>query len=256
MIVGEVRIIRWEESDENAFVISSASLNVTNPDATTVAPAVDVAPPGSDIDHILSATVDFAQGGAYRVVWSEAIGVETYLRPDLYFAAFSDIYLRVRELLGETETVLPDTYLDRVFSEFVRQIEGRYTCIGSYRALAWPDTGAIDEALAWMTAVRLFSGIDLIRRRAWRYREGDGEYYFATPTELALEQQSWLCNAARALGRIACISDSVRANAFSPFVTTGPSKFNAIQGSLAPLDQVLGRIVTDAIIPWRIGMTP
>ena len=221
MIVGETRVIRHTETGESAFVFDSTpELLVTLPDATTDDPTVtDSSPSDPVITHTLSATVAFPQAGPYTMRWEMDQGAQDpIIRIETYFATWTDVYSLIRRLLSRTASQLTDAVIDAELSRLVRLLTTDYTCLGVYNDITGNDRFYFDDALAYMVAASLRSGLgrlptdgDLLKRR-----EGDTEYTFADRGKGITEAQEslWMTDAWSAFRRIACIGEglsSVRA---------------------------------------------
>lgn len=212
MIAGETRTVRHTETGESAFVFDATpELTVTYPDGTTDTPAVTVSPGASSTTQTLSANVTF-QAGVHRLVWDMDIGDQDPIRRiEEYFAAWSDVYSTIRELLSRTVTQLPDTQIDRALGRTVRWLTRLFPCIDSYDALTGNDRYAFDDALAYFAAVsiRPTLGSTAVAGEVKRKKLGGAEIEYTTSGSVSASAtiaKDWTRQGWEALLGVSCIT--------------------------------------------------
>jgi len=245
MIVGETRTVRHTETGESAFVFDATpTLTVTLPDGTTDAPTVSVSPGTSNETQTLSAVVSFPQGGQYRLEWSMDVGADDPLvRVETYFAAWSDVYAFIRELLSRDADSLPDAKIDRELARLSRQIVSQCSSLGSYGSLSGDDRYLFDDMLAYGAAYALYnrpSSSTITGSGDVKKLTQDGltvEYDVGTSVTSSGTAANWLSEYQRALGLLcpdALIDPARRARTSVP-VSNLPNSFDP-RDSLYPSD--------------------
>jgi len=214
MIAGETRTIRHTETGESAFVFDNApSVVILQPDGMESDPAsvVSVSPSynTSALTHTLSAVVVFEQAGVYRAKWSMDVGADNPLtRIEEYFAAWTDLYATVRELLDKSITQVPDSRIDRELARLTRRLTKQFPCIGSYNALTGEDRYAFDDALAYFAAGQIRPTLGATSTgEVKRKKQGDLEieYQATTATAAVRIEATWETEGWKALRNVDCI---------------------------------------------------
>lgn len=214
MIAGEVRSIRHTETGESAYVFDNLpTVVIIQPDGEESDPAsvvsVDPLYSVSALTHTLSAVVDWAQAGVYRVKWQMDVGEDNpIIRIEEYFAAWTDVYSTIRELLDRTVTQLPDSRIDRELARTVRLLTAQFHCIGSYSALTGSDRYAFDDALGYFVAMRIRPTLGSISTgEVKRKKQDDLEIEYATGSTSTSTNtlRDWETAGWKALRGVACI---------------------------------------------------
>jgi hypothetical protein len=232
MIQGETRIVRHTETGDSAFTFDETpTLAVTYPDGTSAAPTVTVSPGTSSVTQTLSATVVFSQAGIYRLAWSLDVGAQDpIIRIEEYFAAWSDVYTNVRELLDRTVTQLTDSRIDRELSRLTRWLTAQFPCIGSYGELTGDERYIFDDALAYFLAGRIRPTLGATSTgEVKRKKQGDLEIEYASGTSSTSANivTDWERSGWEILRGIACIGyttplDRARSGSMMPTSILSP----------------------------------
>lgn len=234
MLVGETINIVRVETQPLSWQASSASVAVTQPGGTVLAPSpnVTITPDVPGLTQTLAISLSPTIGGAHSIKWqySDTSG-ETILRRDERFATWTEAKAFLLERLQTTDDVVDDMTFEREFASAARRVLGKWPVIGNgvettatkgvYNLLTGDDQEYFDEAIALMVCARLVGPIstgggasDLVS-----YKEGDQQYQFGTAGS---ERQRWIEEAADLISMISDVASLASARStFSPFVVSG-----------------------------------
>jgi hypothetical protein len=248
MIAGENRNITWIETQAAVFTVNAPLLVVTNPDGSDQTPDVTDTPSGSALTHTLSALVDFSQAGRYELAWSWEEGSETFIRPDMQMAYWSDIPALVRQLMQRGSGIVPDSLVAEAASTVLDSLLVSFPCLVSYNAVTGTDKRYLDRALGYLVAALLRPAV-IVQSAAGpivRRKQGPVETQYADLSKALTVQQSldqqWQTEAARALVGVACIAAAFAATPFNIFDVSGPSRTARGRGRI---EDILSTILTN-----------
>lgn len=251
MIVGETRTVRHTETGESAFTFDATpTLEVTTPSGSVGNPAVSVSPGTSSVTQTLSATIEFTEGGEYRLAWDMDQGDDNPIRRiETYFAAWTDVYSLIRTRLQKTVTQLPNATIDPELSYITREVLATFTQV--YNDLDSADQAFFDRGLALTVAARLHSSLPAaatgeVKRR--KQRDQEIEYTTASSATAEPLPVQWAKEASQAFGRVSFIRTARRsqASAYSSIRVAGPSRAARDAGCRSALiDDVLRLIYPD-----------
>jgi hypothetical protein len=253
MIVGETRTVRHTETGDAAFTFDETpTLAVTLPDGTAGStPTVTVSPGTSATVQTLSANVAFPQGGIYKLTWSMDVGAQDpIIRKETYFAAYTDVYSAIRQLLSRTVTQLPDATLDPILARVTRQLVAQFPCVVSYNALTGTDRDFFDDALVYMVAASIrptLSGVSTGEIQSKKQGSVEVKYATSSSSSVSANQvQDWMTAGWEQLRFVACIG-----------YTTPLDTLGAVQ-VIMPTSILSPSLVTDAEEQWAIdrGLIP
>jgi hypothetical protein len=152
MLHNERRILRFWEYQNTPFIIDNATVHISASNGSTEEPLVLVSPPESAKEHELSAEYVGSHPGILFVEWMVFSGGEQTPRPEIYFVAWTDVYARIRNLMGDSNDRLREEDIDPALASAYRKLLRQYPCVtttlGGYANLSLPDQIAFDEALS------------------------------------------------------------------------------------------------------------
>lgn len=234
MLQGQTQTATFRDTHSASVAYDALpTVAVIQPDGTTLSPALTVtsSPTFSTAAtaHTLAATDDFTQAGEYAFRWSRIIGGVTSVYSQVVFAAWTDVYSRIRTLLNRTATQLPDSTIDIELARLTRLLLADYTCLGAYNDLTGLDRVWFDEALVYMATASIRPTLPAISGSTGEIKskeQGGLKVTYATTSSNAQStpiDETWMDTAWQAFLHLTCVAAafaSVRTG-FRPFSLGG-----------------------------------